>query len=356
MKILMLVNWKIEYCDEKPFDKQAPDYLVKDEPYWFYRYFKEAPQVDVVDISSFPWLEKIEKNRMRFYVWQTLRVLSRLNQYDLVVSHGMQSGVVLSLWRKIFKTKVKHIVFDIGSFNSAAEKGIALKLMQFASKSLDGVIYHTSWQKEYYEKMFPWIVAKSYFVKFGVDFEYFDIPTVESENETDRYIVCVGRSRSDWETAVEAYKKLNTDVKLRFIGGYDEKYSHVSGIEQVDHMPITELIIQIQHAECCLLPLEYVKYSFGQMRFLQQQALGKCVIASKIPSLIDYANDYETAIFYNPKDPIDCAAKLQEVLDNKELKRKIAQNANVSVKTNYNEKIMGRNIENVFNQVRWYSE
>ena len=28
MKILMLVNWKIEYCDARPSDKQPPDYYV----------------------------------------------------------------------------------------------------------------------------------------------------------------------------------------------------------------------------------------------------------------------------------------------------------------------------------------
>lgn len=352
MKILMLVNWKIEYCDEKPSNKQAPDYYVKGEPYWFYRYFREVPEVDVMDISSFSWLEKFEKNKMRFYIWQTLRVLPRLNQYDLFVSHGMQSGVVLSFWRKLFKTKAKHVVFDIGTFNSAAESGFALKLMQFASKSLDGVIYHTSWQKEYYEKYFPWIMDKSYFVKFGVDFDYFGVPTVDCKDNTDKYIVCVGSSRSDWKTAVEAYKKLKTDVKLRFIGGHDEKYDNVYGIEQFAYMPITELITQIQHAECCLLPLEYVKYSFGQMRFLQQQALGKCVVASRIPSLIDYASDYETAIFYNPKDSTDCAKKLQEVLNNEGLRNEIGKNARNSVADNFNEMLMGRNVEKVFKQMR----
>ena len=50
MKILMLVNWKIEYCEEKPADKQPPDYKVEGKDYWFYRYFKNKPEVDVIDI------------------------------------------------------------------------------------------------------------------------------------------------------------------------------------------------------------------------------------------------------------------------------------------------------------------
>ena len=68
MKILMLVNWKIEYCEEKPADKQPPDYKVEGKDYWFYRYFKDKPEVDVIDIRSFPWLENFERNKLHFYL------------------------------------------------------------------------------------------------------------------------------------------------------------------------------------------------------------------------------------------------------------------------------------------------
>ena len=62
----MLVIWKIQYCDVIPTDKQPPDYCFKGEPYWFFRYFEEQPEVDVVDVSSFPWLEGFEKNTIHF--------------------------------------------------------------------------------------------------------------------------------------------------------------------------------------------------------------------------------------------------------------------------------------------------
>ena len=79
MRILMLVNWKVEYTKDIPCDKQPPDYLAEGKPYWFFRYFEngqgEEYLVDVVDIRSFTIIEKFEKNKLRFYIWQTLRVL-----------------------------------------------------------------------------------------------------------------------------------------------------------------------------------------------------------------------------------------------------------------------------------------
>lgn len=174
MKILMLVNWKVEYTSETPEDRQPPDYVVNGERYWFFRYFPEDVIVDVVDIRSFPAWEGIEQNKLRFYIWQTLRILPRLRRYDVVLSHGMQSGIVLCLLRKLFgKGKYKHIVFDIGAFNSAKESGKALRVMQFASKSLDGVIYHTKCQNEYYRKCHPWLLEKSRYIPFGTDTDFF---------------------------------------------------------------------------------------------------------------------------------------------------------------------------------------
>lgn len=351
MKILMLVNWKVEYCDRIPSGKQPPDYFVKSEPYWFFRYFEEIPEVDLIDISSFKWLENFEKNKLRFYVWQTLRAIPKLRKYDLIISHGMQSGVVLSLWRKIFKTKAKHIVFDIGSFNSAAENGKALKLMQSASKSIDWVIYHTSSQIEYYKKFFPHIVDKSTFVRFGTDLEFFNPNDLKNAEDRDKYIICVGYSKRDWDTLVAAYKRLNTDIKLRLIGHIDERYKNIRGIEQVGFIPIKDLINQIYNAKFCVLPLESFNYSYGQMTFLQQMALGKCVIAARVPSLVDYIFNEQTAIMYEPKNISDLAEKMQMLIDDQKLIRKIVVKSNEFLLNKCNEKIMAKKIEDVFNAV-----
>ena len=351
MKILMLVNWKIKYCKEKPGDKQPPDYYINGEDYWFYRYFREKTEVDVIDISSFPWLEHFEKEKIRFYIWQTLKAIPRLGRYDLIVSHGMQSGVVLSLWRRLFKTKAKHIVFEIGSFNSAAESGVALKLMQFASKSIDGLIYHTGSQIDYYGKFFPWLVKKSRFLRFGTDLDFYNPASLSATADQDSYILCVGYAKRDWDTLVTAYRQLKTDAVLRMIGHVDEKYRNISGVEQVPFVPIRELIRQIYNARFCVLPLESFNYSYGQMTLLQQMALGKCVIAARVPSLVDYIEDEKTAVLYTPGDSEDLARKMALLDRNPDLRDNIADAGKRWLQDSCNEKIMAREIEAFLRQV-----
>lgn len=344
MKILMLVNWKIEYCEEKPADKQPPDYKVEGKDYWFYRYFKNKPEVDVIDIRSFPWLENFERSKLHFYIWQAIRAIPKLNQYDLIVSHGMPSAIVICLWRRFFKTKAKHVVFDIGSFASASESGFSLKLMQFASKSLDGLIYHMSAQRIYYEKFFPWIVDKSQFIKFGADFDFFG--SDRKINSIGRkYIVCVGKNKCDWDTVVKAYKESKIDLDLHLIGGKEERFENISGVVQIPYLPINDFIEQVHGAEFCVLPLEPVPFSFGQMRLLQQMALKKCVIVSNAPSILDYVEDGITAKVYKTHHQEELKRIMRWAVEKERGRENIAKNAYNFVKDECNEEKMASNIE-----------
>lgn len=349
MKILMLVNWKVKFCDEKPNNIQPPDYYAKCEDYWFFRYFNNKPEVDIIDVSSFGWLENFEKTKLRFYVWQAIKAIPKLNQYDLILSHGMQSGVVISLWRRLFKTKAKHVVFDIGSFNSAAEDGFALKLMQFASKSIDLLIYHTSSQKNYYEKYFNWLINKSKFIRFGTDLEFFD--SKQLQDSTDKYMICVGYSKRDWDTLIGAYQKVDTDITLRLVGHVDAKFEGIAGVEQIPYISIKELINQIDNALFAILPLESFNYSYGQMTLMQQMALKKCVITARVPSLVDYAEDGKTAVFYEPKDVEDLARKINRIINDSVLRDRIGSQARMYLKNFCNEVVMAKEIEDALGRI-----
>lgn len=378
IKILMLVNWKVLRTQRPPMDRQPPDYVTPQEPYWFYRYFREPVHVDVLDISSFPALERWEREKLRFYVIQTLRAIPKLNRYDLVVSHGMQSGVVLSLWRCLFPGKAAHIVFDIGSFNSAAESGMALKLMQYASRSIDGVVYHTSSQKEYYEKYFPWLLERARFIRFGADSSFFEAVQKGTGGERKQTeplrscILCVGYQKRDWDTLVRAYslmaeREMGGDPdRSRPDGGFpvlrlvgkpdytlpaDVRLPDCARLETSGYMPVTELMEEIRQALFCVLPLESFNYSFGQMTLLQQMALGKAVVAARVPSMLNYVRNGENAVFYEAGNTLDLREKMERLLTDAPVRGDIGKRAAAYVKEEYNEAVMARAIEDFYREV-----
>lgn len=354
MKILMLVNWKISYEDkEAAKSKQPPDYYITGEPYWFFRYFKEIPQVDVIDVSSVSWLENFEREKLRFYVWQTLRAIPKIGKYDLIISHGMQSAVVLSSLRRLFKTKAKHMVFEIGSFNSAATTGGALRLMQFASKSIDGFIYHTSQQIEYYREYFPWIVSKAHFMCYGADTSFF-VPVQTKEGKDDaEEILCIGYRKRDWKTLLEAFDKLcettigkTRKLQLTLIGKKDLQVQN-ERVSLLPYIPIEALKQEIAKAAVCVVPLEDFNYSFGQMTLLQQMAMKKAVIVAKVPSVVDYVEDGKTALFYESQNSEDLCSKMVQLLEDRDLATDIARQGANAVKNIYSEERMAADIEEV---------
>ena len=371
----MLVNWKIEYTDSVPDDKQPPDYYIKGEPYWFFRYFKDREiQVDVADISSFPALEKFEKNKLRFYVWQTIRVLPRLDEYDLVISHGMQSAIVLAFVRKLFgKGSYKHIVFDIGAFNSAKESGKALKFMQYAGRSIDGIIYHTPSQIDYYRKCHPWLVKKAVYIPFGTDTEFFEPDTINEEGigkedtgtddrkddsaiGTSGCILSVGADKRDYKTLIDAYVMGSRKLPLRIIGNKSakaytaQKYGHITDLDIIvsGKVDVNEYKEQIRYAAFCVLPLKAYNYSYGQMTMLQQMAMGRAVVVADVPSMKPYL-DPEANIKYEPENVGELSGIMDRLSGSPGLCEQFGKRAKELVKDRFDEKSMALKIEETIN-------
>ena len=138
---------------------------------------------------------------------------------------------------------------------------------------------------------------------------------------------------------------------MHLIGGKEERFQNIDGIEQIPYLPINDFIEQVQGAEFCVLPLEPVPFSFGQMRLLQQMALRKCVIVSDAPSILDYVENNRTAMIYKSFDMNDLMRKMRLVNDDHNLKDNVSQNAFEYVKTNCNEQNMAKAIEKFLDEI-----
>ena len=358
MKILMLVNWKLRYCSAIPDDLQPPDYCVEGIPYWFFRHFSETPDVTVLDVSSTPRIEKFEHYTLRFYVVQAMRAVAELRRqrYDVIISHGAQSAVVLSLLRRIFPTKAKHIVFDIGSFASASESGLALRLLQCASKSLDGLICHASGQLSYYESFFPWLSEMARFIPFGADVDFFNRDFhSDRQSRSSGYLCCVGAGWRDWDTLVRAYRcsRLFQDrqLELVLVGCPDRSYEKTDGVHCTDKVTVCRMKEIVGGALFCVHPLLEYRFSYGQMTLLQMMALGKLVIASYVTGIRDYFQPEVTAIGVASEDVQGLSEALIRAACDADLRRRIGEKAREATATRFSECAMARSVERYILQV-----
>ena len=161
--------------------------------------------------------------------------------------------------------------------------------------------------------------------------------------------MCAGKSKCDWDTVVKAYKESKINLDLHLIGGKEEQFENISGVVQILYLPINDFIVQ--GAEFCVLPLEPVPFSFGQMRLLQQMALRKCVIVSDAPSILDYVENNQTAIVYESSNDEELKKQMSYLCYDLKKREAIESAAYEFVKQDCNEKNMAEKIEDFFETV-----
>lgn len=347
MKILLLINWKIRYCEQVPDDLQPSDYSCPQEPFWFFKYFEKKPQVDVVDISAPKWIEKVE-NKIRFHFYQTLKILFKVNKYDLIFVHGSNSAMLLCALKRFLRLKMPPILdVDISSFHQASCSGIIHRLSQYSSKAFDYMLYHTSSQVDYYKEQFPWLVDKSKFVLLGVDYEYWKNKTYPDIKEKNSYIVCVGYRKRDWKTLLKAYDKAKIKEDLYLIGNPNIT-SENSKVKVFPFIPIEELMTYIVNSKFSVIPLDDFNYSFAQLTLLQQMALGVPILAADVPAIKDYANESEGVESYIPYNVDSLKEKLSYMSERSRDKLTQMGESNIAaVKSTLSEQDMAKKIEAV---------
>lgn len=345
IRILTLVNWDVhKTLKDNLHDIKSPNILPQDQQYWFFKYWPEQDiTVDVIDYSKLPVIHRIEKNLLRFYVIQTLKAIPNLTKYDLIISHGAQSAVLLAFLRSIFGWRQPpHIIIDVGCLNGGRSRQPELFLFQKAMKSVSGLIYHASPQQRHYERYFPALAGKTAFVPFGVDSDFFKPLNTPSEN----YILSIGYKFRDWETLIAAYSEIETDVKLKIIGpsqiNINSKKNH--NIIVLPFIPINDLKDQIARSKFVVLPLIDLPYAHGQMTLLQSMAMGKAVIVTKVAATIDYIEDGKNGLFVKLKDVDDMRAKIEYLLSNLGLVERLQIAARESVEHRFNERYMAEGI------------
>jgi len=346
MKILMLVNWKVHYLNDDTDSIQAPDKLVDGKQYWFFRYLPNDINVDVVDFTKIPVFHYIEKNVLKFYIAQALRILPYFQNYDVIISHSAQSAVVFGFLRSLMgEKKPPHIVIDPASFNGGRDNFLELLPIKFSARSISGIIYHSKIQYKYYKKNLPFLLDRTQFIPFGVDVEFFK----PMELPEDPYILSFGYIKRDYHTLLKAWELLNeTSVELRIVGinnvGRCKLDSFPKNLKIFPKVPISILKEMIAKALFVVIPLPYYEYSYGQMSLLQSMSMGKAVIVTKTPATIDYIEDNFDAIGIIPYDVRDLAQKIRKCLDDKDFVYRIGKNARSTVLEKYNEKLMADRI------------
>jgi glycosyltransferase involved in cell wall biosynthesis len=345
----MLVNWRVRTSDVDLPDEQPSNKAIAGRRYWFFRHWEEKDlSVDVVDFTRVAGIHVVERRVLKFYVTQPLRVFPDLDGYDLIISHSAQSAVLLGMLRSLAgRKRPPHVVIDPGSFNGGRANPAELLPIRMSLTSVAGVIGHSRSQVPFYRDVLSLSHNRFRIVRVGVDTSFYSPIADQSD---DGYVLCLGYMKRDWNTLLRAWQGLNTDAQLLILGreGIGEG---VRGVSSMPYVHRTKLKEVVSRARFVVIPLPYFTYSFGQMTMLISQAMGKAVIATEVPGLMDYAENGRTAVFVRPYDAKDLRENIASLLDDPARARQMGSDARELVLSRFTERHMGLSLKEAVDEL-----
>jgi len=282
-------------------------------------------------------------------LFKSIKRLNTLKQSDAILSVSTLSGFAIALLKKLHFLKIPHIMIDIGLprvITYKSPRPVLTSLRELLENSIDAVICFSKSQAIYWKKVYGY--DRVFSVLYGVNPQKY-----EPNYEVGDYIISLGRSDRNYDMLIKALPRLNKNVKTIIVYGKDPitrkspilKPSYTSkNIRVYYELSRSTCLKLIASASFVVLPLKRVYYATGHTVLLESMALGKTVLISKIPAVLEYIENWKTGIFSDPTDEEDFVEKINYLLENEEMLVKIGQNARRAVEEKFNEKNMVNNI------------
>jgi glycosyltransferase involved in cell wall biosynthesis len=143
------------------------------------------------------------------------------------------------------------------------------------------------------------------------------------------YVFAGGGNDRDFGSVIEAVR--GTDVSLEIVTfsretlGYDRDLPPNCTV--LWRMPPDEFLARAAGALLVVVPLRETGFEFGQTTVVQALALGKAVVATRAPSLLDYVEDGKEGILVEAGDVEGYRHAIARLLGDDELRRACERNA-----------------------------
>ena len=329
----------------------VPDLSVHGKDVWFFKYMPDRSiEVDIIGcLASLSY-----RKRIPLVMWQIISFLPFVRRYDVVISSGFFNGILFSVVRKLLRfRKPAHIILDTRAIGVLKpERRLLIGIARYLLSPVDGVVCFARNHQELWEET----------LGFSGKVVFTPWPMMEDVEQvfplTGDYVFSGGSTRRDWPTLISAVE--NTAARVTIVAGKDTALGKY-GLEEVDVPPNVKVLRDIPRlsyvellakSRFVVIPLQEVPYDVGWDTLCQAMTLGKAVVATRIPPLVDYIIDGETGIFVDPGDVDDLRDKILFLLAHPEEVQRIGANAKrVMEETKSGRKVAGEGVWSMLQRV-----
>ncbi len=307
----------------------------------------------------------------RFYWFQILNyshLRQRLHQFDVVHAVDPQTSAVCALIRHQHESMVTTIhnvpVYRAKAFFNSppsewgiydfishfAEMSLGNKLCTFCFNKSQKIVSVSETVRQQAKVAFgDTVIKKTTVIPNGISFKELEEkwPEDTSEGDLEPFVLFYGRLVTlkgipllfrAWTHLQRRFPKIKLMVigagpllgKLRALLG---EFAISESVEIRDYMPRRDLITIVRRSLAVVLPSSYEGASLA---ILEAMACSKPVVALDYPFAREIIENYHSGLLALPGDEKDLARKIQLVIEDEDLRKKLGRNAHEHVYQNHN--------------------
>lgn len=269
-----------------------------------------------IDQLSSPLL-KILKNSLT----TSLIMFLKRNKYDVLITAGVRSGIILALLQYIFiKRKKPHILLEtmLDEVQNNWRWKLKFQSQRAAFKNIDRIICSAKGEIQIYSNRFKLRSEKFTFIPFHTNF-----PSPPANTHGKGYVLAAGKSGRDYKTLFDAVK----GQRLKVIVVSDLASMHgltpPSNVEIFYDIPIERYYQILAGADVVVVPLKEKVCSTGQVVILEAMAQGKPLVITDCLGSRDYVVDGKNGYLVGVGAAKEMREKIMLLCSNKKIARKI---------------------------------
>lgn len=202
----------------------------------------------------------------------------------------------------------------------------------------DQVVGYSKSQAERWGKDLEIPAEKFSVLPYTLDAEFYESNSCTAGSDEGGYVLAVGRDMGrDYRTLIEAVRVAGLKLKLvtlpYLLKGIE--FEHPD-IEILQHLSYQELFSLYEGAAAVVIPLKAdIDYPSGIRAMLEAMILGKPVVVTRTPALVEYVEGGKDVIFVEPGDVGGLRAALLEVMRDPEASARMARRGREKVVSMY---------------------
>jgi glycosyltransferase involved in cell wall biosynthesis len=295
----------------------------------------QRPHIDYLDLSSYlsapyidydtlgirpgavRWFE--ERLRMDIYLATRVARMVREQRYDTVLSLSERVGIPLSY---LLSRKVRHVV--VMHHPMSPQKLRLLKMLQIPRR-WDLLIALSQAEADALDTLFHLGPDRIKVLHTPLDIAFYKPLDEAGLASEPPHALSIGLAQRDYPTLIHAMRGLPnvtcqisaTSAWASHKAGYeDEIIPENVKIASYDHPSIIRERYTMSRFTIIPIRRQTTQWSAGSTSLLQPQAMGRPVIATRMPGLADYVLDGETGLLVEGGNPAAMAAAIQELWSN----------------------------------------